>query len=76
MVINDHSDSTWLRTGLGLRLADELWVNCTQKSFYLPGEVVPTLQDRLEEISIRVHNIALSKIVFFTICFGNNSVFY
>ena len=58
LVINDSSNSSWLRTGLGLRLADELWVDCTNKLYYLPGEIVPSLEDKLKEICVRVKNIS------------------
>ena len=57
LVIND--DESWLRTGLGLRLADELWVDCRHKKFHLPGEVLPTIQDKLKEVYVRINNIKL-----------------
>ena len=57
LVIND--DESWLRTGLGLRLADELWVDCRHKKFHLPGEVIPTIQDKLKEVYVRINNIKL-----------------
>lgn len=57
LVVNEIAANTsWLRTGLGLRLSDELWVDCTSKTYYLPGENLPSLEDTVDEMFLWVTN--------------------
>ena len=45
-------------------------MDCTRKAFYLPGETVPSLRDRLEEIAIRVRNVAATGLLALSGLFG------
>lgn len=54
-------DKCWSRTGLGLILANELWVDFTTKPFYLPGEVIPSFERKILELSTRISS-AISRL--------------
>eukprot|EP01038_Epipyxis_sp_PR26KG_P007131 gene7131-9732_t len=46
--------SNWSKTGLGLLLANELWIDFTRKPFYLPDEIIPSFERKIDELSSRI----------------------
>ena len=59
VVINDVANANWLRTGLGILLANELWVDFRRRPFYTPGENVPSMTHRIHDLSVRLKNACL-----------------
>jgi hypothetical protein len=59
VAINDSGN--WLKSGLGILLANELWVDFRRRAFYTPGEHVPSTAARVHELSVRLRN-ACSKV--------------
>jgi hypothetical protein len=59
VVVTDRSSKSWMQTGLGIVLSNELWVDFAVAPFYKPGEIVPSFQKRIRELSIRLRNACL-----------------
>jgi hypothetical protein len=62
VVVTDLSGKSWMQTGLGILLSNELWVDFSVAPFYKPGERVPSFQKRIRELSIRLRNACIGSV--------------
>ena len=61
VVVNPSSkdDPWWSKTGLGLLLANELYVDFSRKDFYLPGDSPPSRDSKLQMLAARIREVCL-----------------